>query len=337
MSVKDVSYLIRQAAQAGFHKVVLTGGEPLAHPQRAELLAELIALRTQIKPARLVLRTNLAYATERGLLEKIVQCADQVVISLDGDEGSHDGRRGAGAYARTVANLRRLFPLSPDPSPLNRRATSPQGPQIVLAATLSAAQIAGVEGETVRRLAQELGAGVRFKPVLPLGRAAGEGLGLEFYSSLDEDGETRLSQLQPAATCGLGMNLYISPDGECYPCYALTGSEHHLGNALENGLEAVLASEGFQRLKRVTVDSNEKCRGCGLRYLCGGFCRAWGSPEDPDAPPADCRALQERARGLLLSALEALEVSEEKWGRAGLSIDKIKTKKGESFAPLWTT
>jgi uncharacterized protein len=341
MSVEQVSRLARQAAQAGFRKVVITGGEPLAHPQRAELLAGMAALRQEIQPALLVLRTNLAFAADQELLEDIAHCADQVVVSVDGDEVAHAARRGKGTYRRTVENLRRLANLSPRPSHRASGQAAEEGggnlptpspsqkggekaslrAEIVLAATLSAGQIAGEEGEAVRRLAQELGAGVRFKPVLPLGRAAGEGLDLEFYSSLDEEGEARLAQLNPASTCGLGMNLYVGPGGECYPCYALTGDGHSLGNALAEGLEAVLEAEKFQRLKRVTVDSNEKCQACALRYLCGGFCRAWGIAEDPDAPPADCRALQERARGLLRSALEALEVSEERWLEAGLPID----------------
>jgi uncharacterized protein len=272
------------------------------------------------------------------------------VVSLDGDEASHDARRGKGTYARTVGNLRQMADLTPDPSPErggeknltpnrspdrgweNDRTTSPSPKrgwentnpraEIVLAATLEAAQIAGKEGEVVRALAEELGCGVRFKPVLPLGRAAGIGLLPEFYSSLDDDGEERLAQLHPAATCGLGMNLYVAPDGACYPCYALTGTAHHLGNVLEEGLAAVLTSGIYQHLKQVTVDSNQQCRICALRYLCGGFCRAWRSAADPDSPPQDCTALQVRARRLLLSALEALEISEERWFTSGLPIDR---------------
>jgi uncharacterized protein len=321
MSPGDLSRLVRQAARAGFHKVVITGGEPLAHPQRAALLSALVELRPQIKPALLVLRTNLAYPVDASLLEKILCSADQIVVSLDGDETSHDTRRGKGTYARTISNLHQLIPLSPAPSPFEKEAKTSPRADIVLAATLDAAQIAGGEGEAVRRLAQELGAGVRFKPVLPLGRAEGSGTAPEFYSSLDEDGEERLSRLQPASTCGLGMNLYVAPGGECYPCYALTGTPHHLGNALEAGLESVLASARYQSLKQVTVDSNQQCRACALRYLCGGFCRAWGSNGNPDAPPLGCTALQQRARGLLLSALEVLDVSLEHWQAAGLPID----------------
>jgi uncharacterized protein len=316
----EVERLVQDAAQAGFRKVVVTGGEPLVHPQRGELLAVLAELRSEIKPALLVLRTNLTYPAGPDLLQNILHCADQIVVSLDGDESTYDTRRGAGTYSRTIANLRYIIPLSTFPSPLDKYGKTNPHPEIILAATLSAAQITGAEGESVRRLAQELGAVVRFKPMLPLGRAEGSGLAPEFYSSLDDDGEMRLSLLHPAATCGLGMNLYIGPGGECYPCYAMAGVRHYLGNVLDDGLDAVLASNRFQALKQVTVDSNQQCRTCALRYLCGGFCRAWGSDSDPDAPPSDCTALQDRARGLLLSALEALDVSLERWQAAGLPI-----------------
>jgi uncharacterized protein len=69
--------------------------------------------------------------------------------------------------------------------------------------------------------------------------------------------------------------------------------------------------------RNATVDSNAKCRQCALRYLCGGFCRAW-STDGPDAPPQDCKALQMRARSLLAGALEALEIEMEEWLMAGL-------------------
>jgi uncharacterized protein len=67
-----------------------------------------------------------------------------------------------------------------------------------------------------------------------------------------------------------------------------------------------------------TVDSNRQCRRCALRYLCGGFCRAWSSGDDPNAPPTDCTALHERAHSLLSNALEALDVDVRHWLAAGL-------------------
>ncbi|MBN1937766.1 MAG: TIGR04083 family peptide-modifying radical SAM enzyme [Anaerolineae bacterium] len=307
MSVESLSSLVEASARAGFGKVIITGGEPLAHPHRNTLLDALAQLRQAVKPMQIVLRTNLAYSLSAKLGEQILRSVDQIVVSVDGDEATHDTRRGPGTYARTVTNLKDLAGL-PNLPGLN--------PRIVLAATLTAEQAGGPEGDAVRALGKELGVGMRFKPVLPLGRAAEDALMLEFYTSLDDESETLTRQANPRSTCGLGMNLYIAPDGESFPCYALMGAEHHLGNAFSDGLAGVL--EWNNAYRRVTVDSNRQCQHCAMRYLCGGFCRAWGSSADPDAPPTDCAALYERAQHILTGALEALDVSAERWRAAGL-------------------
>jgi uncharacterized protein len=66
------------------------------------------------------------------------------------------------------------------------------------------------------------------------------------------------------------------------------------------------------------VDSNQGCRTCALRYLCGGYCRAWSDSDDPNAPSPDCEALYTRAEHNLHTALEVLEVSLGIWQTAGL-------------------
>jgi uncharacterized protein len=310
MAVEDVARLVHGAASAGFGKAVITGGEPLVHPQRDDVLDALSDLRQAVKPLETVLRTNLAYPLTPTLLERLAHSTDQVVVSLDGDEASHDARRGPGTYACTVANLRTLLAAAPSA-------------QVGITAVLTAGQIRRPEGEAVHSVAEELDVRPRFKPVLPIGRAAGMRLAPEFYSSLDDDedsSEIVAYGARVSATCGLGMNLYIGPSGECYPCYALMAERHDLGNALDDGLPMILASEPYQALKQVTVDSNRQCRRCELRYLCGGFCRAWGSADDPNAPPRDCSALHERARNFLLHALESLDVSAERWLAAGLKL-----------------
>ena len=284
--------LVRQAAAAGFSKAVITGGEPLTHPQRDALLDVLAELRPAVKPLQIILRTNLAGPLSEPLLARLMSAADLVVVSVDGDEAGHDARRGPGTYARTAANLRRLVERVCPTSEVALFSNLPPTCRAQLAATLSAAGTAGKAGDAVRALGHELGVPVRFKPVLPLGRATDHGLAPEHYNSLEDDVEAVACAPSPRATCGLGMNLYIAPDGGCFPCYALTGSRHDLGNALVDGLAAVLAANGAYR--RVTVDSNRRCRQCSLRYLCGGTCRAWSASGDPDAGPGDCTASARR-------------------------------------------
>ncbi len=142
--------------------------------------------------------------------------------------------------------------------------------RISIAAILEAKQIEGPAGDSVRKLGKDLNMDVRFKAVLPLGRGAQLDLKPSFYSSLDDESVAFTHGAYPKATCGLGMNLYIGPNGKCCPYYALMAQRHYTGNALSEGLKSILARNDAYR--QVTVDSNRRCYTCALRYLCGGFC-----------------------------------------------------------------
>ncbi len=314
MAVEDIAQVVQQVAAAGFRKAVITGGEPLVHPRRDDLLDALAALQTEVKPLQTVLRTNLSDHLTHTLIDRLARSTDQVVVSVDGDEASHDARRGAGAYARTVGNLRALLARTVE-APTSGE-TRPA--RVGITAALTAEQMGGPAEDSVRALADELDVPLRIKSVLPLGRGADLGLAPAFYTSLADCAEAIAYGVRPAATCGLGMNLYVGPGGECYPCYAVMEERHALGNVFHDGLGPVL--ERNDAYRRVTVETNRQCRHCGLRYICGGFCRAWGATDDPDGPPVDCSALQERANRLLAGALGALEVSSERWRAAGLPV-----------------
>jgi uncharacterized protein len=307
LAVAEVERLVYQAAAAGFRKAVITGGEPLLHPHRDALLDTLAGVREAVKPLHIVLRTNLAYLLSPALLARIACSADQIVVSVDGDQHSHDARRGAGTYTRTVANLKTLVNFK-DRSKLH----------LTLAATLTVTQMNGPESDAVRALADELGVGARFKAVLPLGRGVQIALTPTYYSSLDVDAADRVAGARPAATCGLGMNLYIAPDGVCYPCYALMGARHALGNACTQGLDKIVHTKEFLALRKVTVDTTPHCQNCAWRYLCGGYCRAWRVGEDINTPPRNCITLRARARHTLQDALQVLDVSIHQWRAAKL-------------------
>jgi uncharacterized protein len=240
-------------------------------------------------------------------MDQMISAADEIVVSVDGNQNSHDAHRGEGVYNRVVANLSQLSA---------RQADFPG--KIVIAAALTNAQMTGAEGEAVRVLGEKLGFGMRFKPILPLGRGRNLDVQLSYNSSLDEDVDRLAYGSRPVSTCGLGMNLYIGADGTCYPCYALMHPRHHLGNALHEGLMQVLSRNDAYRA--ITVDSNRKCRDCELRYLCGGFCRAWSEGDDPDAPLPDCTVLYQRAAVMLRIALEVLDIPENRWKGAGLPL-----------------
>lgn len=307
LPAERVVSLCREAARLGFRQAVLTGGEPLTHPGRALLLAELNAVRKEVKPMRIVLRTNLALPLSEDELFAVGHSCDRLCVSIDGDKATHDARRGEGSYDKAVGNVRTLLRLGCDA-------------ELTLAATMAAAQAAGAEGRAVRELAGELGIRrVTFNPVKPIGRAAAsmpERTAGEQISHLKPE-ELRCYGFTPAASCGVGENLSVEPSGDAYPCNVLCGKQWRLGNVM-NGLESVLETPEAKALRMYSVDCDAKCGRCALRYLCGGGCRAF--VEYREGESFNCEALYGRAKSILGAALEQLGVSTESWLAAGLPL-----------------
>jgi len=308
MPVAALVSLIHQASDAGFLQVSVTGGEPLTHSMRDKLLEAILATRATVRSMRLVLRTNLALSLNDDALGRIATAFDQVVVSVDGNEATHNARRGPGSYTAVVSNLKRYQKVA---------ECIPRAGKLLLACSMRAQDIRGEPGQSVRALAARLGVrGVRFRPILPLGRAANwdepptpEALGAHSNPmELIEEG------FQPVASCGLGHNIYVEPTGESFPCYAYHRPHAFLGNTLEHGLQSILDSPEFCGLARYTVDTNAKCKKCEVRYLCGGACRAWGgetTQHDLNASPPECCGLRDRAEGILQAATAYLELASD--------------------------
>ena len=314
MAVADVLSVFEQANAAQFRQLVVTGGEPLLDPNRGDLLAALREARERLarqagcaghrhgKATRLVLRTNFALRLGEAELAAVAAAFDQVVVSIDGSREVHDNRRGLGSFDAALANMERYRALAmPCPAELRLACTLPMG------------ELDREQEFAVRRLAKRLGiAPARFRPVLPLGRAAQWQAPprLEARPSHWRPMREIECGFWPTDSCGLGQNLSVDPAGEAFPCYAFRGPHTRLGNVLEaGGLAAILDSEAFLDLARHTVDTNRKCRACDVRYLCGGGCKAWGdeqSQKDLDAPLPDCSALRERFGRLLMAAEDYL-------------------------------
>jgi len=274
MPAAAVLGVISDAQKALFRSVVVTGGEPLVHGGIDALLTGLKAI--DLKGMRLILRTSLGFPIDVDLLRAVCEAFTEIVVSVDGDEKSHDMRRGAGRYAQAVTNLERI------------RNMGYIG-RVGVCTTLPKAQREGPEGKAVTALCERLGIeNIRFRSVLPLGRAEGAQPD-EGFLCMDESEKSR--PFWPRFTCGLGQNLYVEPDGGAYPCYAWCGPDKRLGNVLSDGLAAVLDSAAFRELSRHDVDTNEKCRTCEVRYLCGGMCKAWvWDKENIDGDGFDCTA-----------------------------------------------
>jgi uncharacterized protein len=293
--------LLGEARDAGFRQLVITGGEPLVHPSFAALVE--FSRLARGSGINLVLRTNLMGTLSDPFLRSIATAFDQVVASVDGDSTTHDQRRGKDTYAKVTQNLERYQALS---------ATVSDAAELSIACCMDSERIRGAPGDSVRALAARLGIRrARFRPLLPLGRAASnmEPVSCEGLHAHVNPEEMLKTDFRPLHTCGIGQNLYVEPDGNSFPCYAYHRPHTRLGDVFGQGLASILASPAFRALTRCTVDTIEKCRDCDIRYLCGGACRAWGSEENQrgvNAAPPNCEHLRSRGRALIKVAEEYL-------------------------------
>ena len=269
--------IIREACDRGFHSVVITGGEPLAYSGFDELCRMLE--RTDRKGTKQILRSSFAFAVPEERMKTICRFFDEIVISVDGDRETHNARRGKGRYEAAVKNLERAAELG-------------YAEKLGIAAVLTNGQAEGEAGESVRELAQRLKAGkLRIRPMLPLGR--GQDAKQEKLQLCSEELELR-DDFRIRSTCGLGQNLYVEPDGTAYPCYAWCAPDKKLGDLGTETLGELLDGGGLFEYCRHDVDSNEKCRKCEVRYLCGGICKAWVRDRDNvDSGEFDCSGRKE--------------------------------------------
>ena len=281
--------IAQEAADRRFRSIVITGGEPLVYQDFDRLLTLLNGMDK--KGSRLILRSSFAFPIPDCRLEQICRLFDEIVVSVDGSRDTHDARRGAGRYDQTVVNLEKTAALG-------------FSGKLGLCCTLSREENEGTPGDAVRALAMRLHIEkLRFRPVLPLGRGTGavqeEGILCEEELEIEEHFRPRLS-------CGLGQNLYVEPDGTAYPCYAWCEPEQKLGDLRTESLGTLLDRGGLYDYCRHNVDTNEKCRTCEVRYLCGGMCRAWAHDKhNVDSGDFDCTGRKDYL--LKLAALAATD------------------------------
>lgn len=277
----DLRRVMESAADTGYTRLTLSGGEPLLRRDLAAIL-ELGRRRFQW----ISLTTNGTALTPRRAAE-LVGRVDHLNVSVDGiDAKTHDAIRGAGAFDRVMTGLRTLLAAG---FPAQRISLSPT--------------VTSVNHRNLDRmvdLAAELGTDVAFGFFLPTGRglcnrdrftldpremvrlferAAArrrEHIRLGSPTHGKEDSEVAFTQV--STDCSIGSILTVQADGSVFPCPNLIQPEHRLGNVRElddEKLSHLLAAQnGKEPYACRVVDRVPGCRSCDARYFCGGGCMA---------------------------------------------------------------
>jgi uncharacterized protein len=316
ISAEGVINLIRQAARAGHQKIIITGGEPLLHPERKQLLIKLYELKQYwqdlikkhnfpMDPSRISLRTNMTVSLPPDELKLLGRAVDAVIVSIDGDRESHDFRRGAGSYDSTIKNLKAFIATKPECS-------------VRIGCILKPIDAQGKLGEAVRRLGVELGIAVKIRNFYPIGNAKKmkeTGCAEPLWANFSPRETLLKGYFFAASSCGVGNTLDIRPDGSISSCFAFQSLPFELGKTSSNlnGLkELVDKNSELKKIHKATVDTNKVCSKCVIRYLCHGPCRAWSdhlskNNINPSPRPEDCANLM---RENLMLIHQAFQVDE---------------------------
>jgi Fe-coproporphyrin III synthase len=291
LDAEEIERLVPSLRALGTEQVVLSGGEPLLHPEIGAICELLGAAGVSV-----TLLSN-GLLLERRAAEVVPHC-DELVLSLDGPAPVHDAIRGvAGAFARLGRGIAAARSLAPGIS-ITARCTVHRANSDQLRSTARAARALGFD--RLSFLAADL-LRPAFNRGTDLSRLAGstpdaadlERLAREL-DALEVDGASErsagfiveapdklrlrllgylsaaagLGELPPVRCNAPHVSTVIEADGAVRPCFFLPA----LGNVREQPLEAILDGAPRARLlDELDPRTHATCRAC--------ICTLWRGPE----------------------------------------------------------
>lgn len=301
--------LLSQAAKI-VNYIVITGGEPLLYPDLKKLLEYLYELKVSNDTLTLILKSNFIKHPDTSIMKLLLLVFDIIEISIDGDEKKHNEIRGKNTYQKTEHTIKSF---------LAYKKSLRQNENVKLA-ELSLVSIFQNENDThiknkISSFAHDLGIKkVRYRNLLPLGKKNYCQIVNNFHDNKHDSCDSNWVNFHPNNSCGLGKNLYISPNLSMFPCLAYINNSKSNINDISNNINLAkfVTGDDFKKFLNVTVDTNTKCKTCDVKYICGGGCKGINTQNnifDPNAPLHDCTFLEKKALKILSNAKEYLNFS----------------------------
>lgn len=298
MSFEQIDDILDQAVDCGVASVLITGGEPLVHPDFMKI-ADLIA---QKGLSMFELNTNGYFLTEE-ILDHLISIGlkPEMKISFDG-LGFHDKMRGAaGAEKKTIdalklciskgfkvmaqMNMNRLnlgcIPESLElldsigiqRTRLIRTSEAPRWEENAEGQTLSWAEYYQAALDVSAKYAEkEHRMDLLFWEFLIVNPKS-----KSFFSLAVRYNPASFNEDRPLCKGARGMPA-IGGNGEVYPCMQFEGYCKKYGisfaNVFKRKLQSILSEGPFCELVRSTVKDRVECPDCEFVQYCGGGCPA---------------------------------------------------------------
>mgnify|MGYP001582635469 CR=1 FL=1 len=276
LSINKVKLILDDLRQLGCYYVSFCGGEPFLHKDICEILSY---AKQKIPFVHVV--TNGSLLTEEVIAKLAATGVDEISVSIDGLEETHDRIRGEhGAFTKTVATIKNLKSMAPNV-------------EIGVNTIISSMNLKDLYELVL--LVEALGVKHKFQPVNshpPFGNSARETPGCEFSpEEIDElvelvnflkkrrnvvNSAYFLSRIPDFFSKRTDKGIFVEPcllgyhhceikeDGALYPC--LTGMNWQNGFSIrEKGITAILSSSEYRK----KLEDLKNCRQCKSNmYIC---------------------------------------------------------------------
>lgn len=234
------------ALMFGCKTLVVTGGEPLLHPNIYYILEQARKYFSTV-----ILQTNGTLINYENVLE-IKENVDRIRIGLDGSNPEvNDLIRGKGSFERIMHGIKCV-----------------QKNEIPLTISSTLYDINVGDMDNIAMLATNVGADIVFTDFMPLGRGEGH-----FENVMTN--EKRNANKSTDIRCGaFNKKFAIDHDGNVYPCDELMRPDFLIGNIFELDENNIYDNDLIRSLINRNIYTLEKCTSCQYRYNCNALCPA---------------------------------------------------------------
>ena len=267
LTTEEIKRLIDELANTGVLNILVTGGEPLLHPDLFDIIKYI-----RSKPMSCMLFTNGTLLTEKSVNTLKELGVLSVTVSMDGaTPETHDAFRGGESFEKVVRAIKMLK-------------------EVGIPVKINVSLHKGILGEITDLLTlfekweiKEYYLG----PITYTGRLERSDFTItpeEYKKVLKQVKEYEISvgrakkklpYFPELITCGIGMgNLTVRSNGSVAPCITFP-DDISLGNIREVRIAEIWNnSPVLNKMRRISASENEKCKECIHIRVCGGGCIA---------------------------------------------------------------